>query len=148
MTIISTYYPDEVCAVAAYLRVDGASCSVVANRVDGDIDVKNSYKYVVIKGSAGSVRVQGNSSPIEVIDVKAAPPGSEFELITKYKPVKLTLPAETDAVVRAETQYGKIYSDFPVYLGVDPDKQVKIEQKKGKVLVKIKTTQDITIREK
>jgi len=46
----------------------------------------------------------------------------------------------------AQTEYGKIRSDFPVYLSEDDNKDIQIEMGKGTIPVTIKTSKDITIR--
>jgi DUF4097 and DUF4098 domain-containing protein YvlB len=117
----------------------------LAEGVGGDVEVVNSYRNVVLRKTAGSISVRGNSSPIEVAEIQSIPRGGKVELITTYKPILLTLPEGVEAAISAVTRYGKIRSDFPVYLQ-DSDKSIKIELGKGGVMVKLETTSDITIK--
>ena len=128
------------------LKVDGGSCSVLADRVEGDIDVVNSYKYVILKNTSGSIHVRGDSSPIEVSQIRKLPAGAIVELFTSYKPVTLDLPGDANVTVMAKTQYGTIRSDFPVYLNAEDNKQAKIELGTGSGQIRIETSNDIIIR--
>jgi DUF4097 and DUF4098 domain-containing protein YvlB len=145
-TILTSYKTVRAENIGGKLQVDGSSSSVLADRVVGDVDVVNSYKYVILKGTSGSIHVRGDSSPIEVSNLRHLPAGGAIELITTYKPVTLGLPATASVKISAQTEYGKIRSDFPVYLMGDDDKQVKIEVGTGGNLVRIATSGDITIR--
>jgi hypothetical protein len=145
-SIQSSYKTIRAENIGGDLKVDGGSCSVLADGVEGNIDVVNSYKYVILKNTTGSIHVRGDSSPIEVSDIRKLPEGSTIDLFTSYKPVTLDLPADANVKVVANTQYGKIRSDFPVYLTGEDNNQVKIELGTGSSLVKVETSHDIIIR--
>lgn len=128
--------------------VNGNSCSVVVNEVSGDVDITNSYKYVLVKGTRGSIQVHGDSSPIDVSDIRALPKGARIDLVTSYKPVTLVLPADADVKVLANTQYGKIRSDFPVYLDSESgeNKNVHFELGNASASVRVETSADIILK--
>ena len=146
VNIVSTYKAIQVSHVQGSLTVDGGSCSVVAEDVKGDVKISNSYKYVVVKGTSGSIVVMGESSPIEVSQIKSIPANGEIELRTTYKPVTIHIPKDANVSISAQTEYGKIRSDFPVYLSDDDNKDIKIEMGKSTIPVTIKTSKDINIR--
>jgi DUF4097 and DUF4098 domain-containing protein YvlB len=131
--------------VGGSLKVEGSSSSVLAESVAGDVDVVNSYRNVVLRKTGGSISVRGSSSPIEVMEIQSVPKGGKIELITTYKPITLTLPESVEAAISAVTTYGKIRSDYPVYLQ-ESEKNIKIEVGKGGILVKLETSGDITIK--
>jgi DUF4097 and DUF4098 domain-containing protein YvlB len=147
VSILSSYEAIRVDKVGGNLEVDGSSCSVMADGVAGNVTITNSYKYVILKRTAGSIEVRGDSSPIEVSQITKVPAGGRINLITTYKPVTLALPASAAVQISARTTYGKIRSDFPVYLNNDDDgKTVKLELGNGSTLVRIETSGDIVLR--
>ena len=113
------------------------------------MSIKNSYNSVVLRRTSGSIEVHGSSSRIEVDEIKSLPAGGRVELLTTYEPVKLTLPADAEVTIQAKSEYGKISSDFPVFLsGTDPNTvSTKLAAKLGEatVLVRIETSADIRI---
>ena len=80
--------------------------------------------------------------------ITKVPAGGSINLLTTYKPVTLTLPANAAVQISAHTQYGKIRSDFPVYLNNDEDdgKAIKLELGNGGALVRVETSGDIILR--
>ena len=78
--------------------------------------------------------------------VKILSKGGKVELIATYKPILLHLPRNADAVISAYSWYGKISSDFPVYLDEGDDKKIRIELGEGKTEVSLKTSANITIK--
>ncbi|MDH5706457.1 MAG: hypothetical protein OEZ45_10610, partial [Candidatus Aminicenantes bacterium] len=146
VTIRSSYNPIQIKQVGGKVNVDGGSCSVTAEDIAGDVNIVNSYKYVVLKRTSGSIIVQGSSSPIEVTQIRNLPKDGKVELITTYKPILLHLPRNADAVISAYSRYGKISSDFPVYLDQGDDKKIRIELGEGKTTVQLKTSANITIK--
>jgi hypothetical protein len=72
--------------------------------------------------------------------------GGRINLTTTYKPVTLALPASAAVKIYARTEYGKIRSDFPVYLNDSEGKVVKTELGNGSTLIQIETTADIILR--
>lgn len=147
-SILSSYKTIRVDNVGGNLKVDGGSCNVLVDGVGGNVDITNSYKYVVLKRTAGSIDVRGDSSPIEVAQIEKLPAGSRINLMTTYKPVTLALPAAAAVQISAHSQYGKIRSDFPVYLNNDDDdgKAVKLELGTGGAMVRVETSGDIILR--
>jgi DUF4097 and DUF4098 domain-containing protein YvlB len=145
-SILSSYKTIKVDNVGGSLKVDGSSCSVLVDGVGGNVDITNSYKYVVLKRTAGSIEVRGDSSPIEVSQIEKLPADSRIDLITTYKPVTLSLPAFAAVQIWARTEYGKISSDFPVYLNNDDGKAVKMALGHGYTPVRIETSGDIILK--
>jgi DUF4097 and DUF4098 domain-containing protein YvlB len=149
VSIVTSYNPVEVYRVGGSLNVDGDSAGVLAEDISGDVVVRNSYKYVILRRTSGSIVVHGDSSPVEVDEIKSLPAGGRIEILTSYKPVTLTLPADAEVAIQAKSEYGKISSDFPVFLsGTDPNTvSTKLAAKLGEatVLVRIETSADIRI---
>jgi hypothetical protein len=145
-TIRSSYRPIQVKHIGGSLKVDGSSCSVTADDVTGDVDITNSYKYVILKRTSGSIIVQGSSSPIEVSQIKNLPTNGQVELITTYKPILLYIPKNAHVNISANTRYGKIHSDFPVYLDEGDKNKIRIEIGGGQTSVLLKTSGNITIK--
>ena len=113
----------------------------------GDADIVNSYKQVILKRTGGSIKVRGQNSSIEVYAIEKLPKESQIELITSYKPVTLSLPDAANVKISAYTSYGKIRSDYPVYLNEDSNKQqARVELGDGSILVRIETSGNITLR--
>jgi len=141
--IRSSYKEIHAEKIAGSVTVEGESCPVLLNTVGGDIDISNEYKYVILKGTSGSIKVRGNSSPIEITDIKNLPENGVIDLYTTYKPVTLELPSNTNAQIAAKSEYGKIQSDFPVY--VLDNNIVSYDSKKGGPKIFVETTADIQI---
>ena len=93
--------------------------------------------------SSGSIDVQGSSSPIEVSDILSLPKDASIRLITSYKPVKVSLPKGTEVKAKLRSEYGKIQSDFPVYLNADDKKLSTL----AGIPVEIETSQNIYLLE-
>jgi hypothetical protein len=142
--INSSYKSIQAKNIGGALTIDGGSSSVIAEGIGGDLTVTNSYKYVIIKGTSGSIVVNGQSSPIEVSQIKSLPKTGKIELITSYKPITLELPDNPDVEIYASYQYGKLYSDFPVYVNKEDEIQAKIG--KGIIPIKLITSSDIKIK--
>lgn len=128
------------------LEVDGRSCSGMAEDISGDVSISNSYKYVVLKQTSGSIIVHGSSSPIEVSRIRKLPKDGKIELITTYKPILLYLPRNADVAVLADSRYGKIKSDFPVYIKDKDKEQTQIEIGEGSTFIRLETSGNITLR--
>lgn len=148
VNIFTNYKTVQARKIHGDLTVDGGSSTIFAEEIAGDVDISNSYKYVVLKGTSGSIKVWGRNSPIEVRDIKKLPGGSRIELITTYKPITLELPGDAKVKVSAYTRYGKIYSDFPVYLKKSQERGMAIETGEGDIFVRLQTDQDITLKKK
>ncbi|MGH7455690.1 MAG: hypothetical protein ACRENG_30320, partial [bacterium] len=146
VSILSSYKPIRAENVGGNLKVDGSSCSVMADGVGGNVEVTNSYKYVILKRTASSIEVRGDSSPIEVSQIEKLPANGRINLFTTYKPVTLALPASAAVQISARSEYGKIRSDFPVYLNDSEGKTVKMSMGNGGTLVQIETSGDIVLR--
>ncbi len=146
--IESSYKPIQIKNVGGSLNINGNSCSVLAENITGDVDITNSYKYVVLKNSSGSINILGKSSPIEVTEIAGIPDGGQIKLITSYKPITLFLPAEVDVSVSAYSKYGKIESDYPVYLQNQEKSGTRVKIGDGRIQVILETDQNITLRKK
>ena len=144
--IISKYKPIQISHVGGSLKIDGQSCSVMAEDIQGDVNISNSYKYVILKQTMGSIVVKGSSSPIEITGIKKMPKDGGIELITTYKPITLHLPESADVILSAYTTYGKINSDFPVYLSSAKNAAPEAAEKKGSTLVRLETSGNITVK--
>ena len=88
----------------------------------------------------------GSSSPIEVLDIRQLPKDGKIELITTYKSIDLSLPSDADVAVSARTRYGKITSDYPVYLSGADMKTKEIQLGEGTIPVRLETTGNINIK--
>ena len=101
---------------------------------------------VIVKGTSGSITVQGSSSSIEVSRINNLPSDAIIDLSTTYKTIDLTLPDNSDAAIAVSAGHKRIETDFPVYLiGSDED---KIESAKDgrKAFVRLKTSGQIVIK--
>ena len=56
--------------------------------------------------------------------------------------IEIELPQGTDAAIKAKTKFGKVESDYPVYL----NSEKPIKNAEGKIQVKAETDNDIIIR--
>jgi hypothetical protein len=118
----------------------------MAEDIQGDVNISNSYKYVILKQTMGSIVVKGSSSPIEITGIKKMPKDGRIELITTYKPITLHLPESADVILSAYTTYGKINSDFPVYLSSAKNAAPEAAEKKGSTVVRLETSGNITVK--
>ena len=99
--------------------------------------------------TSGSIWINGESSGVEISEIKALPAGSVIEIKTSFKPIDLTLPAGTVVLGTARTEFGKIVTEFPVYLldgGEAGRRAVRFETGKAGVTLKLETSADITIK--
>jgi hypothetical protein len=144
--ITTSYKPIQVKNIGGDLEIDGSSCSVTAEDIGGDVDIRNSYKYVILRQTSGSIVVSGSSSPIEVSSIKRLPADGEIELITTYKKIQLALPEDADVTISASTRYGRIRSDFPVYLDSEDDKKIEVKLGKGRTMVRLETSGNIILK--
>ena len=131
------------------LTVKGESSSVLAEDIGGAIDIRNSFKNVVVRRSAGSIKVQAESSAVEIDEIKALPSGTVIEIRSTFNPITVTLPAGIEIQGTARSEFGTIRSDFPVLLKepVGPgQKSVTFESGKPGVTLRLEGSADITIR--
>ena len=129
--------------VEGFLKVDGSSCSVSADNVRGDIDINNSYKFVILKNTSGSIKVKGGSSPIEISNVKHLPAQGFINLETTYKNINISLPKDSKVSIFTFSKYSKIESDFPVYINKENDDKKPLNG----TIIKIKSSGRIIIKE-
>ncbi|MCH6559897.1 hypothetical protein IH799_06020 [candidate division KSB1 bacterium] len=145
--IRASYKSVSVKDLGGSLKVNGSNSSVLVDGLGGDADIVNSYKQVILKRTGGSIKVRGQNSSIEVYAIEKLPKESQIELITSYKAVTLSLPEAANVTISAYTSYGKIRSDYPVYLNEDSNKQqARVELGDGSTLVRIETSGNITLR--
>jgi DUF4097 and DUF4098 domain-containing protein YvlB len=111
--------------------------------------VKNSFKNVVLRRTSGSITIAGESSSVDVEEIKALPPGSVIDIKTSFNPIQITLPAGIEVQGTARTEFGKIITDIPVYLRDSESasgRTVSFGTGKGGVRLKLETSADITVR--
>jgi len=146
-SIFSTFHAIEARRVGGDFKADGESSSVLAEDIAGGVDINNSFKSVVLRQTSGSIRVRGESSSVEVSRIKNLPDGSVIDIRTTFKPILISFPAAAELKLTARTDFGKILSDFPVYLeDTDEKKQIRLETGKGGVTVTLETSAGITIK--
>jgi len=78
--------------------------------------------------------------------VKNLSKGGKVEYITTYKPILLRIPKSANVIISASTRYGKINSDFPVYLDKEDKNKIRVELGDGQTAVNLKTSGNITIK--
>jgi hypothetical protein len=148
-SITTSFNGVEARRVGGNLKVEGESSSVLAEDIAGAVNVKNSFKNVVLRRTSGSITVVGESSAVEVGQIKALPAGSAVEIRTSFNPILISLPAGIQVQGTARTGFGKILTDFPVYLkeAVDVEGQsVSFGSDKPGVMLKLETSANITIK--
>lgn len=132
--------------IGGTLTINGQSSEVSGVGAGSNLEITNSYKYVILKRAASSIEVRGDSSRIEVSQIEKLPANGRINLFTTYKPVTQALPASAPAQISARTEYGKIRSDFPVYLNDSEGKTLKTAIGTGGTVVQIETSGDIVLR--
>ena len=141
--IMTTFNPVRVEKIGGNLTVDNSSGEVIATDIKGDVSVKNTFNPVVLKQTSGSILVKSESGLVAVTEMNALPDGATVIISTTFNPIDLILPANTDAVVKAKTEFGEIESDFPVHMS-----KREVSLKSGQVLIDLKTSDDITVLKK
>ena len=158
----------EARRVGGNLKVEGESSSVLAEDIGGAVDIKNSFKNIILRRTSGSITVLGESSSVDVEQVKSLPAGSLIDIKTSFKPIRLALPEATEVEGTARTEFGRITTDFPVFLKdtagfegravsfssgegevplkVEKYANIMLSARKGKVWLKLETSADITIK--
>jgi DUF4097 and DUF4098 domain-containing protein YvlB len=116
---------------------------VKSSNIDGDITITNSFNPVKLKQTAGSIIIRSQSGSVNVSDFKILPATATIDILTTFEKIELNLPAGTEAAVQAKTSFGKIESDYPVYM--NSSKPLKV--KAGQVIIKLETDSDIIVRE-
>jgi ethanolamine utilization microcompartment shell protein EutS len=148
-TIVTSFNAIEVRRVGGALKIGGESSSVLAEDIGGDIDITNSFKNVILKRTSGSIRIKGDSSAVEVSEIKGLPEVGLIDIRTSFKPIQISFPKDADVRLTARTEFGKIRSDFPVYLQETGDmkgRAVTLEVGKGTTIVRLETSSDISIK--
>jgi hypothetical protein len=144
-SIASSFNSIEVRRVGGNVKVDGESASVLVEEAAGNVEVQNSFKYVILRQTSGSIRVVGDSSGVEVSQIRMLPKGSTIDIRTSFKPIMVAIPKDAEVAVSAKTEFGKIHSDYPVYLGGE-DNRPAVGVGKGTIPVRLETSADITIK--
>ncbi|MDD8026736.1 MAG: hypothetical protein PHI34_09485 [Acidobacteriota bacterium] len=147
--VVTSFSSVNVRNVGGGLKVQGESTSVLAEDIGGPVDVKNSFKDVILRKTGGFITVVGESGGVDISQLKTLAAGSIIDVKTTFKPISLTLPAGTEIQGTARTEYGKIITDFPVYLldNREGDGQaIEFRTGKGGITVKLETTAGITIK--
>ena len=133
--------------IGGALDIDGGSCSVRVEGVQGPLTVDNSYEYVIVEGCAASVKIGGDSSPVEIVNIAALPADAIYDIRTSYERVKIVLPADASVEVQAETTYGEIESDFPMVYTSRGGKRAELSLGAGEAKISITTSEDIVIKQ-
>jgi hypothetical protein len=102
---------------------------------------------VILKNTSGSIRVKGHSSPVGISHIKKLPLDGEIDVQTTYKDIRLILPASAKVVISAYSKYGKIESDYPIFV-LKGGGQDSTHRQEGKTFVQLKTSRKIVIKKK
>jgi DUF4097 and DUF4098 domain-containing protein YvlB len=139
----------EVRTVGGTLKASGESCSVLAEDIGGAVDVHNSFKSIILRRVPAQITVVGESSPVDISQLKAPIAGGLISVRTSLSPITLTVPAGTGIQGSAKSEFGKIVTDFPVYLreARNEDSQtVEFGAGPGGLTLKLETSGPITIK--
>ncbi len=106
------------------LEVDNDYGEVIAEKVDGDIDIRTSYKPVIINNINGYVNIQNHSGDIIARNIAEGERKCNFETTygkivlekiyggfkaaTSYKPIMLKQIDSKDGIIKVSDSYGKI----------------------------------------
>lgn len=113
------------------------------SNIDGDVTVTNSFNPVKLKQTAGSITVRSQSGSVNVSDFKILPATAMIDISTTFEKIELNLPNGTETAVQAKTSFGKIESDYPIYMNSSKPQKIKA----GQVIIKLETDSDIIVRE-
>jgi hypothetical protein len=116
VSVATSYEAIEIRRTGGEVKVSGESSPVLVEDPGGPVEVVNSYGYVMLRGTPGSVLVRSESASVELVAVKSLPPGSVVDIRTSYNPITVTFPAGVEPRIWARTEYGRVRSDFPVYM--------------------------------
>ena len=107
--------------------------SVQIEDINGDVEVTSTFAPVRVEDTIGDIIIMNKHGNITVEDIFKAV-SSESKLIkleTSFGVIKLKLPADVSANLKASTTHGKIKCDFPVYLEKTSSNALKISGKLG-----------------
>jgi len=127
VSVSSSYASIEVRRTGGDVTVNGESSPVLVEDPGGAVNVSNSYGYIILRGTKGSVLARGESSSVELSAVKSLPPGSMVDIRTSYNPITVTLLAGVEPKITARTEFGRIRSDYPVYIADTGEGGVRTE---------------------
>jgi hypothetical protein len=147
-SIQSSFGQVRVEHIGGNLDVTSSSSHVTADDIAGDVNITNSFNDVLVRQTSGSIRVTSESGMIEVSDISLLPQNAEVSLKASFGSIRLMLKSDVDAWITASSEFGKIQSDFPVYLGEEGRSTVRINLGDEVVPIRIIARNgDIEIRE-
>jgi DUF4097 and DUF4098 domain-containing protein YvlB len=162
VSITSSFETIEVRRCGGDVKIKAESSPVLVEDPGGAVDVSNSFGYVILRGTRGSVLVRSESSSVELSAIKSLPLGSVVDIRTSFNPITVTFPAGVEPKIMVRTEFGRVRSDFPVYI-VDTGlgevsiesrdqkfpqtKQDRFEADKNAVVVRLETSSaDVVIK--
>ena len=115
------------------LLVENSHSPVEAKQISGNIDASNSFSPVTITNTTGDIIVSNSHGNITVKNVLEKESYDErlVKLETTFGVIRLNLPGNISAGIKASTTFGKIKCDFPVYLENTSSNSLKISAKLG-----------------
>jgi hypothetical protein len=101
---------------------------------------------VEIRRSNGSIVINSEGSPVEIKEIARLAKPSIIDITTTMNPITLHLPGHLAVALSAKTEYGKIRSDYPVYLDEPEEPRPAPVAGREGIPVRLQTDGDITVR--
>ena len=98
---------------------------VMVEKVEGEIEASNLNGGVTLTNVSGVVVAHSLNGEVNV-NLEQATPDKPMSFSTLNGDIDVTLPSDTKATVKMETQNGSIYSDFEIQMNANP-REPKVE---------------------
>ena len=117
---------------------------VEAREVTGPLRAHTSFAGIELQGASPVFEAQNQNGAVHIVVLSDT--AERVDASTSFAPIEVQLPATAKPVIRAETTFGKINSDFPVLVWTSvSDKQFQDEPARPKVTLRAQNA-DLRIR--
>jgi hypothetical protein len=110
VTISNSYAPISVENVQGALTVTGRNNGLDVQNVEGDLRAESSYQNVTIDDARGAVNLNSRNGDLSLSFERS--PQKDILISNRYGNVRLQLPSNSAFSIDAQTEYGRVDSEF------------------------------------
>ena len=115
LTAATSFAALHVQDVRGKANLTGQNGEIAATGVTGDIRAKTSFARLQLDGTGRRFDARNQNGAVEI--TARSPQVAQIDASTSFDRVEVRLPASSKPLIRANTSFGKVHSDFPVMLG-------------------------------
>jgi len=111
---VNSFAPLRVSEVAGGVQLDSQNGEIAAAGVQGNIRAQTSFGKMQLEGTGKTFIARNQNGSVEI--TARSPDVQRIEASATFAPIDLRLPSGSKPLIRANTSFGKVRSEFPVVL--------------------------------